>query len=342
MSSLRHKLGLARTFARGRPILCTWQVTYQCNFRCSFCSYWQEEVNWSSTARARESRVEDFRSGSEKLAGIGTMLVSLAGGEPLLRRDLAEIVSAVARHHLPLLTTNGWLVTEERARELWQAGLVTASVSLDFADGAQHDSARGTRGAAEKARRALRLLRDTRTQRGQRVMLACVVSDRNAEQVEELVRFARDERIAVTLQPMADVKNGTREMRAAAGVSKRLLDIARRYPNVASGHRFLAAFDGFATQRGVAGCRAGQAFFNIDNFGNIAKCVEFRAEPIGNLHELTPAQILARLGAERARNRCEACWYRCRGEVESLYSIGGLFDGVRAALRGKVLTTESR
>ena len=62
------------------------------------------------------------------------MIVSIEGGEPLLRADIAGIVRAFARYHHPILFTNGWRVTQPLARELWQAGLTEVGVSLDYAD----------------------------------------------------------------------------------------------------------------------------------------------------------------------------------------------------------------
>ncbi|MCX5684649.1 MAG: hypothetical protein NT049_13310 [Planctomycetota bacterium] len=74
----------------------------------------------------------------------------------------------------------------------------------------------------------------------------------------------------------------------------------------------------------MTGCRAGQATFNIDHRGLVAKCVEDRASPVGSIVE-TPMPELVRLLRQRWKaNTCRSCWYNCRGEVEALYSVRGL------------------
>jgi MoaA/NifB/PqqE/SkfB family radical SAM enzyme len=324
---------LLAAYLKGYPVLVSWQVTYACNFHCSFCSYWKEEVNFSREKRAREATLDDFRMGAEKLGSLGSLLITLAGGEPLLRPDFPEIVAILAQRHFPMATTNGWLVTEEKAKALWQAGLQGISVSLDFNDVAVHDENRGQRGAGEQARRAIQILSRARTRPYQRVNLMCVLNQRNLEEVEELIRFAAQNRASFMIQPYASIKNGNLAPVPEHPVSRRLLELKKRYGNFLSSRGFLKRFDCFYAERGIDGCRAGQSFFNIDNFLNVQKCVEFRQQPIGNLRDLDPQEMILRLRGEHRRNVCKACWYNCRGEVEGLYSLRGLAAALPAFLR---------
>ncbi len=331
LSPARKKLRLVKAYLRGYPIWVCWQATYACNFHCRFCSYWQDEVNFSAAARARESSIADFRLAAGKLARLGSLLISLAGGEPFLRTDLPEIVAVLAEQHFPLLTTNGSLVTEQNARALWDAGLWGISVSLDFSDAAAHDRQRGVHGAADRARRALQLLSRTRSRSYQRVNLLCVLHDGNLDQIEDLIRFAAVHDASFMVQPCASIKNG-HPATPHQDVSPRLLALKRRYRNFISHPYALTQFDRFFREQGIDGCLAGRAFFNIDNFLNVQKCVEFRAEPIGNLRQLEPEDMLRRLRQEHGRNQCKACWYNCRGEVEALYSPSGLLARLPALL----------
>lgn len=308
-------------------------MTYACNFHCLGCQYWKEEVNFSREARARESSPEDFRIGAATLGRLGSLIISLAGGEPFLRHDLPEIVGIVAQQHFPMLTTNGWLVNEQNAREVWEAGLWGASVSLDFSDSTSHDRNRGMKNAAEHARRALSILSRTRTRRYQRVNLLCVLNDRNLDQVEDLIRFAAGQKASFMIQPYTPIKNGNTELLPTRKSSDYLLALKARYPNFLSNPRFLARFDRFYEEHGIPECKAGRAFFNIDNFLNVQKCVEFREEPVGNLREMKAEQMLRRLREENRRNQCKACWYNCRGEVEMLYSVRGLLASLPRLLQ---------
>jgi MoaA/NifB/PqqE/SkfB family radical SAM enzyme len=332
LSPLRKKLRLLRAYLSGNPIWVCWQVTYACNFRCTFCSYWQDEVNFSPEARAREATVEDFRMGADKLGRLGSLMVNLSGGEPFLRRDFPEIVATVARQHFPLATTNGWLIDEQNARAVWQSGLWGISVSLDFSDAAAHDGNRGVRGAAELARRAVRILGQTRTRPYQRVNVLCVLNNRNLDQIEELIRFAAANDAFFMVQPYASIKNGNESPTPQSEVCGHLLQLKRRHRNFLSNPYFLARFDRFYAERGIAGCKAGRAFFNIDSFLQVQKCVEFRQEPVGDLRQLTPEEMVRRLRQEHSHNACKACWYNCRGEVEALYSARGFLASLPTLL----------
>ena len=105
-------------------------VTDRCNLRCQYCMP-EEEYIWLKR--------EDILSFEEigELVGIFTELgvekVRLTGGEPLLRRDLAQLVSLLARNQRVrdlALTTNGVLLAAH-ARALREAGLERVTVSLD-------------------------------------------------------------------------------------------------------------------------------------------------------------------------------------------------------------------
>jgi len=115
-------------------------VTDRCNFRCVYCmprevfgrdfAFLEREqlLTFEEIARLAQIFVRDF--GVEK--------VRLTGGEPLLRRDLERLIAMLANVGLQdlTLTTNGSLLTREKARALRDAGLQRLTVSLDSLDDA--------------------------------------------------------------------------------------------------------------------------------------------------------------------------------------------------------------
>jgi len=318
----RKKGRLVRAFLAGRPIWCAWQVTYRCNFQCRICSYWKEP----HTA-AEELSVAEFERGSENLARNGSMLVNLAGGEPLLRQDLDAVVEALARRHFPFLTTNGWGVTADRARALWKAGLWGVSISIDYADALRHDAQRGRSGALAEAVHAVEVFRDTRTAAHQRVNIMAVLTADNQDGLEDVVAMAERLGVNFMVQPYGILKTGDESHRPRPPVSERLLDLRRRYRAFLSNPYFLARFDA-ALDGGVGGCCAGRATFNIDQRGLVAKCVEDRSHPVGSIVDTPMPTLRARLRAAWRENRCRACWYNCRGEVEALYRPRGLVAAI--------------
>ncbi len=274
---------------------------------------------------APEQSLDDIRVGSQKLAQMGSMLISLAGGEPLLRSDIVDVAAAVAEFHLPFITTNGWSMTPELAQALYDAGLWGVSVSIDYADADRHDRARGRPGAFDRAVAALAALARARRKDYQRVNLMAVLLHDNLDQMEPLVRLAAEHGAYFMVQPYGRRKTGSaRFVHERDPVAPRLLDLKNRYPNFLSNRTFLSRFDE-ALNGGVPGCRAGRAFFNIDSTGDVAICVEERANSVANLYRDSAANITRALKAEARRNTCRACWYNCRGEVEMLYHPVGIW-----------------
>jgi MoaA/NifB/PqqE/SkfB family radical SAM enzyme len=328
LTPVQKKWGLFRAYASRHPVWCAWQATYRCNFRCRFCHYWKDPMG-----RMPEQTVEQFAVGSRKLAKLGSLLISIAGGEPTLRADLPDIVRAVAEYHFPFLTTNGWKITPKLADELFAAGLWGASVSLDYVDAARHDTLRGRRGAFDRAVAAVRTLSAARRYKWQRVNMMCVLMHDNLDQIEPLLQLAAEADAYFMIQPYSVLKTGDPCYREGGrtGVGERLLHLRDKYPNFLSNPYFLGHFD-HALNGGVPRCMAGRGFFNIDSVGDIAICVEQRHQPVANLYRHTARQIMERLRADSRQNTCQDCWYNCRGEIESLYRPDGLLASLPTLL----------
>jgi len=318
LTSGQKKRRLLRAYLARRPVWCAWQVTYRCGFRCRICGYWKERH-----PPEEELSVDEFARGADNLARSGSMLINLAGGEPFLRQDLAAIVEVLARSHFPFVTTSGWKVSPRRARELWAAGLWGVSVSVDYPDAPRHDAQRGIPGAFDEAVRALQVFRDTRTAPHQRVNLMAVLTADNQDDVERVVDLARRLGVHFMIQPYGVLKTGDASHRPVPPVAARLLHLRRAYRGFLSNPYFLSRFDA-ALDGGVAGCRAGQATFNIDQRGYVAKCVEDRDHPVGSVVTTPMAELVPALRRRWRENTCRACWYNCRGEVEALYTLRGL------------------
>jgi MoaA/NifB/PqqE/SkfB family radical SAM enzyme len=313
ISATGKKLRLFRQYAARNPMWCAWQVTYRCNFRCGFCQYWRDPMG-----DMPEQTLEQFEVGSRKLAKLGTMFISLAGGEPLLRDDIVELARLVCRQHVCFMTTNGWGMTPDLARDLFAAKLWGVSLSLDYADAATHDRRRGMPGAFDQAVRAMDYLRAARRWPWQRVNVMTVLMHDNLDQIEPLLKLSADHGAYLMVQPYCYRKTGSHKFEHNNGqVGPYLLDLKRRYRNFLSHPIFLGKFDQ-ALNGGVPGCQAGRAFFNIDSTGDIAICVEQRHRPVANLFRDHEQTIVRRLRDGARGNRCTDCWYNCRGEVEML------------------------
>jgi len=139
--------------AAARPILAVWEITLACDLACGHCG--------SRAGRARPDELTPAEALElvDQLAELGVIEVVLIGGESYLREDWLAIIERIAARGMePLLTTGGRGMTAERARAAKQAGLLSASVSLDGLE-ATHDQQRGVRGSWRAALDAMANLR---------------------------------------------------------------------------------------------------------------------------------------------------------------------------------------
>src|SRR5881397_339314 len=125
--------------ALGRPLRdLRISVTDRCNFRCTYCM--PREIfgrDFEFLRRDDLLSFEEIARLAQLFAQLGVEKIRLTGGEPLLRRDLELLVEMLAdmKGISDLtLTTNGSLLTREKARALKDAGLNRVSISLDSLD----------------------------------------------------------------------------------------------------------------------------------------------------------------------------------------------------------------
>jgi len=275
-------------------------------------------------ARQPEPTVEQYAAGARKLASFGSLLISLAGGEPLLRDDLPELIRAVGEYHFPFVTTNGWRMRPDLARRIMKAGVWGVSVSIDYARADRHDERRGRKGAWTQAWKAVEYLSAARAYDYQRVNVIAVLMDDNLDDLPLLLDMAARRKAYFMVQPYSVCKTGSTDYAHNDGrVSPLLLKMRRDWGNFLSNPYYLGRFDEFLSG-GVGRCLAGRAFFNIDSTGDVAICVERRSRPVANIYRDNAAVIHQRLRAATRGNTCRACWYNCRGEIESLYHPYGL------------------
>lgn len=113
-------------------------VTDRCNFRCEYCMPRNVfGLDYNFLPRAQLLTFEEIERIARIAVGFGVHKIRLTGGEPLVRNDLERLVEALARIRGVddlALTTNGFLLTERRAKRLRSAGLRRATVSLDSLD----------------------------------------------------------------------------------------------------------------------------------------------------------------------------------------------------------------
>jgi radical SAM protein with 4Fe4S-binding SPASM domain len=176
-----------------RPYVVSWNLTYRCNLACEHCyldAGGTPLVDSESFADRSELDTEGCFKVIDDIAAFAPECVTiLTGGEPLLRRDILEIVRRAAERGLWVVVgTNGVRITENLAQRLAEAGARGLSLSLDALDPDRHDRFRKVRGAWRNTVEGAEILGRT----GLPFIVQTTAGSHNLGELEAIAAFAHD------------------------------------------------------------------------------------------------------------------------------------------------------
>jgi radical SAM protein with 4Fe4S-binding SPASM domain len=176
-----------------RPYVISWNLTYRCNLACEHCyldAGPKPLVGSENFADRSELGTEECFRVIDDIAGFAPeCLTILTGGEPLLRRDILEIVRRAAERGLWVVVgTNGVRITENVAQRLAEAGARGLSLSLDALDPDRHDRFRMVRGAWQNTVEGAEILNRT----GLPFIVQTTAGSHNLGELDAIADFAHD------------------------------------------------------------------------------------------------------------------------------------------------------
>lgn len=307
------------------PRIVSWNLTRRCNLACGHC--YLDAVQRKSDCADELSTAEALRVVNEigDLAP-GAMLV-LTGGEPLLRRDLDELVqAAAARDLMPVIGSNGTLLDASRASALRDAGAVGVGISLDSITPAFHDRLRGLDGAWAKALAGMRAAREA----GLAVQVQTTLFRENLDDIEAIADCAEEigalalnlfflvctgRGVTQTDLDGAEYEAALRRIVALQAGREKLMVRARCAPYA---RRMLGLHAGASTDRYASwssACLAGRSYFRITPEGKVTACPyipqaagDLRRQGLRAVWEEAPD--FQRLRGEMPGGKCGGCDYR--------------------------------
>lgn len=294
-------------------------VTFDCNFTCKQCQVDANNREANILSLQEITRViKDIRN-----AGVNHLLIT--GGEPLVRKDIFDILDFAGKSGIPRITlaTNGYLVENYR-KELSRLRIDNVVISIDDV-GERNDAIRGRKGAFEKALKALEIFREigVRTREINTTVFPDTIS--HMEDLAKAVRSSCATRWVMGLliptgraRSIDDKSFGDEEYRRVFGIIRKL----RRYVPVEllSHTGYLKNFCGDVTSEPFF-CRAGIETCAINPDGEVMPCniVSDSAFSQGNVRE-KPFGEIWKDGFREIRNpelpdRCSRCEFlpACRG-----------------------------
>jgi radical SAM protein with 4Fe4S-binding SPASM domain len=315
------------------PLIMSWNVTLECNMKCSHCY-----INATEKKLENELTTEEGKMLMDQIYQVSRPLLVLSGGEPLLRPDIFELIEYGSAKGLKMgLGSNGSLIDDAVAAKLKAAGIATVSISLDSNIPAQHDEFRGVAGAWEKAVNACKALRKNNVL----VQVNTTLTQQNYNQIDDIMSLAEGIGVenfhlfflvptgrGTKLTDISPQKYEDMITNTFAKVSKHRLNVR---PSCAPQFMRIAKGMGLDMRQWIRGCIAGMYYCRIYPNGDVTPC-PYLPIKLGNVREKsfkeiwTNSDIFKSLRNPNAlKGKCGACEYRslcggCRARAYGLSS----------------------
>jgi len=287
-----------RCKARKIPPLINLEFTKRCNAKCVFCQYWQLES---------PNELDDYGPVIKRFRPV---VVSISGGEPLMRKNYPELVRSIRPYtHYLSLVTNGALLNEESAKNLVGAGIDHISVSLDYLN-KKHDEARKIEGLYEHLSQMIPNL----AAMGYRLSLNTIIMESNLDEILPIAYRAKEWGVSVSYSAYCTLKKDDdqgmireKRLKQLGWIIAELLRLKPVLKNIRNSDFYLGNIPNYFRDGMVRHCRAGMKWLQVTPDGYIQQCAEL---PRICYHTDYKRELVV-------SPACAKCWYTCRGEAEA-------------------------
>lgn len=270
MSVLRIK---QRALANAQPLTVHLELTYRCNWRCVFC-YNPRHFDRNAL------RFAEWLAVLDDLRALGTLNLTLTGGEPLANPDFFPIAEAARERGFALrIFSNATLIDDAAADRIAALPPLAVEVSIHGATAEVHDRTTARAGSFAATWAGVHRL----VARGVPVVLKTPITRWNEHQIDELVALAVAKDLDLQLDPHITPRDD--------GDTSPLTYA----PSAAGVRRALAHAPVEAMERVAGGvnCGLGRITMAIDPEGNVFPCMQWRHRAMGNVRQ-TPLPELWR------------------------------------------------
>ncbi len=317
------------------PLVMSWNVTRECNMKCSHCY-----INATDKKLQNELTTKEAKNLIDQIYKVSAPLLILSGGEPLLRPDIFELIRYGSKKGLKMgLGSNGSLINDDMAKKLKEAGIATVSISLDSNIPAQHDEFRGVAGAWEKAVEACKSLRKNNVL----VQVNTTLTQQNYNQIDDIMSLAENIGVenfhlfflvptgrGVKLTDISPEKYEEMITKTFAKTANHRLNVR---PSCAPQFMRIAKGMGLDMRQWIRGCIAGLYYCRIYPNGDVTPC-PYLPIKLGNIREKSfkeiwfDSKVFRDLRASNSlKGKCGFCEYRslCGGCRARAYGLSNDF-----------------
>lgn len=323
------------------PILGTLITNYRCNYDCVMCDLKLRDRELRARGLA-EFGTAQMKGILDDFAALGISGVGFTGGEPLIRRDIFELLAYTKKlGMISHLNTNGSLVNDQVAEQIFAAKVDSVNVSLDGASAATHDTIRGVEGAFELAVNAVRRIAAARrSKKGAlpRLKTVTVLQETNIEEVKEIITLAVSLGVDcvefIPRQPfrMDADRRPTGEsvfLQQMDEVAAYLLERQQGEVKIENSPRQIRGIGPWLRDMASpVSCSAAYNSYTVDCFGEIYPCLPWAnwRKSVGNMRETGLQEFWYSSRYNQIRQEtstCRQCYLNCQVELNLLFNPFG-------------------
>lgn len=309
---LRGVVRYADILLNDRPVLVNMEVIKSCNATCHFCVCWKMEAG---------PRLRDY---GPVIAKLKPIVVSINGGEPLLRTDICDIIRQVKPHAIyTAIITNAGLLTLEKTKKLIDAGLDQLTISLDYLD-ERHNQVRGIPNLTEHI---LNLVPKILGTGFSNIVFNTIIMNSNLDCVVTIAKKTHELGIKSSFSAYSSNKanNDTEVIETSEqqiklkNVILELKNLKQKNQNILSSEYFFDHVPVYFEHQAIGGCKAGQRWVTVTPDGYIQPCSE--TPRVCHYTEWSPDKF--------GDIDCDVCWYACRAESQAPVTMQRIKEWIR-------------
>lgn len=274
MSVLMDEIG-AKAQALGVPLSVQLDLTYRCNERCVHCYLDHHDHGEMTTAEIKHLL--------DEMADAGVFILTLSGGEIMLRKDFFEILEYARQLTFCVkLKTNAVLIREREAKRIRDLGVESIQVSIYSHRPEVHDAITLVPGSLKRSVAAIRFLKS----QGLKVIIANVLMTHNMQDYPGVRALATELGVECTLDPtITPMMDGNRST-LALGVDQATLRQVFRDQSLVGDTEEFCAVSAKPSENAMESlpCSAGHTACYVSPYGDVYPCVQFPL-PSGNVRQ---------------------------------------------------------
>ncbi len=250
---------------RPNPIVAQWEITYNCNFKCKYCNVWRNKNN-----KMKELSLDEIKDIIDQLDRIGVIWITFTGGEPLLKKELPEIIKYCSEKGIITLVNDNGSLLKRKLPELKDC-LNSISVSIDSPDERINDDLRGVKGAFKKAFSAAIKSKDYI-----KTVVNMTVTSNSLNSLEKMVALCRKKGLKVEFTPVSIIPTEGYEKTCAKNdlvdpvkFHDTVIELRKKYNNIVFFKPYMELIKRGGVSKSNFVCRAPELMINLKPNGDV-------------------------------------------------------------------------